>query len=93
MENGIRLSDGTELDGCGAGWADGNLWIYPEGITMKEAAALFLEETKTAVIEHVRDGQTMRYEGFTDCWMLNATPWGVRVMMTGGTPAADAAET
>lgn len=79
-EREIVLADGTRIPGCGAGMADGNLWIYPE-MTMKEAAALFLEEEKTRSILYRRSGETIVYTGFTECIMLNAVPGGIRVLL------------
>lgn len=87
-ERTITLADGTVIH-CGAGYADGYLWIYPE-MTMREAAGLFLDEEKTAVILYARDGMTTRYEGFTECVLMNAVPGGVRIQMTGGQAAAEA---
>lgn len=78
----IMLNDGTVLSGCGAGYADGTLWIYPE-MTMKEAAPLFLDEEKTAAIIYRRDDEAVRYTGFTDCILMNAVPGGLRIQMTG----------
>lgn len=79
-EREIILADGTRIPGCSAGLADGNLWIYPE-MTMKEAAALFLEEGKTNSILYRRSGEHIVYTGYTECIMLNAVPGGVRVLL------------
>lgn len=81
-EKTITLADGTVIDGCGAGYADGDLWIYPE-MTMKEAAGLFLEEEKTQTIVYSRGGEVITYIGFTDCIMMNVVPGGLRIMLTG----------
>ena len=79
-EREIVLADGTRIPGCGAGMADGQLWIYPE-MTMKEAAALFLEEEKTAEILYRRDGESILYTGFTECILMNAVPGGLRIQL------------
>ena len=52
-------------------------------MTMKEAASLFLDEEKTAVILYEFEGAVIRYEGFTDCMLMNVVPGGLRIMMTG----------
>lgn len=82
-EKKVMLADGTEVLRCGAGLTDGNLWLWPE-LTMKQAAALFLDEEKTARMTYIRDGESIVFEGYTVCSLLNATPEGVRIMMMQG---------
>ena len=70
-EQKLILNDGTEIPGGHAYLSEGKLWLMTFGseMTMAAAAAIFLDEEKTARIEY-EHSITDIYEGFTVCRML-----------------------
>ena len=54
-----------ELSGSEAGYADGVLWLYLEGLTLAQAFALLDDPANTAVIEFHYGEMVDRYEGMT----------------------------
>lgn len=66
----LILNDGTIIEDGEAGFADGALWCWMRGYTMAEAAAIFLDREKTAVIVFQYGEDEDRYEGFTECLRL-----------------------
>ena len=82
---GVRLilADGTEIEGGRAGYAGGFLWCRWNG-TMQEAAALFFDPEKTAVIRFQYGGMEDSWEGFTECTNIHMEDGQVYVCMTRG---------
>lgn len=66
----LILNDGTIIEDGEAGFADGVLWCWFRGHTMVEAAAIFLDREKTAVIVFQYGEDEDRYEGYTECLRL-----------------------
>lgn len=66
----LILNDGTVIEDGEAGFADGVLWCWFRGYTMAEAAAIFLDRKKTAVIVFQFGEDEDRYEGYTECLRL-----------------------
>ena len=67
----IILNDGTRLEGGEAGYSQGFLWIYLHGMTMMQAAMLFLNPEKTAKIVFQYGEMQDEYEGYTSCININ----------------------
>lgn len=66
----LILNDGTVLEGWNAGYNSGSLWCYGGGISMAEAAGLFLDPEKTAVITFQYGEMEETYEDCTVCRSL-----------------------
>ena len=79
-ENKILFADGTVLENCSVGFADGNLWIYT-ALSVREAAEIFLDAARTAEIAYTQGDYTQTYVGYTDPRNIDAIPEGTRVMM------------
>ena len=77
----LILNDGTVIEDGEAGFADGVLWCWFRGFTMAEAAAIFLDREKTAVIVFQYGEAEDRYEGFTECMRLMDDDGRVSVCM------------
>ena len=73
MDEGRRiiLADGTEIAGD-AGYSDGFLWCFLKDCTMIQAAAVFMDPEKIAVIIYRYGEMQDTYEGFTVCRVLSA---------------------
>ena len=82
---GVRLilADGTEIEDGRAGYAGGSLWCHWIG-TMQEAAALFFNPEKTAVIRFRYGEMEDTWEGFTVCINIHMEDGQVYVCMTRG---------
>ena len=81
----LRLNDDTILENASAGYADGALWITLTGMTLQEAASIFFDTGKTAVIVVEYTDTEDRYEGFTNCVNLWIDSDGiVRICMVRG---------
>ena len=67
--NGRRLilNDGTIIEGGEAGYDSGFLRCWISDFPITEAAQIFLNPDKTAVIVFEYGEMSDRYEGFTDC--------------------------
>ena len=79
----LVLNDGTVIEGGRAGYADGFLWCYFSGYTMPEAAAMFFDSTKTAVILFQYGEMEDEYDGFTVCRTITTDSDGnISVCMT-----------
>lgn len=61
----LILADGTRIEDGEAGYAEGFLWCYFGGMTMTEAAGIFLDAEKTARIRFEYGEMADEYEGFT----------------------------
>jgi hypothetical protein len=81
----LILADGTTLENCVAGYAEGFLWLYLTGYTIQQAAALFFDPAKTAHIVFQYGDMKDEYTGFTDCRTLTTNTDGqVSVCMARG---------
>ena len=81
----LILKDGTELENCSAGYADGYLWCYLIGLTLQEAAALFFDPAKTDKIIYQFGDMSAEYDGFTVCKSISDNGGGhVSVCMVRG---------
>ena len=76
----ITIADGTTLENCSIGLADGNLWVYT-ALTVREAAEIFLDAERTAEMAYTQGEYTQTFIGFTDPRNIDAIPEGTRVMM------------
>ena len=76
----LILADGTVIEGGEAGYSDGFLRCWFDGYTMQEAAQIFLDPEKTAVIVfELKDS----YTGFTNCRSISVSSDGlISVCMT-----------
>ena len=63
----ITLNDGTIIPGGEAGYSEGHLWCWFTGYTMQQAASLFFDAEKTAMIVFQYGDMQDVYEGFTVC--------------------------
>lgn len=61
----LILADGTTIENGEAGYAEGFLWCYFSGMTLTDAAAIFLDAEKTARIRFEYGEMADEYEGFT----------------------------
>ena len=70
---GVRLilMDGTVLENATAGSASGVLWCMIPGMTMEQAAAVFLDPNKTGHIVFQYGDMEDEYNGFTTCTALD----------------------
>ena len=73
----LVLMDGTILNDCSAGYADGHLWLVIVGKTLAEAAMLFFDPTKTARIQYDYGEMRDVYEGYTVCTNLSIDSDGI----------------
>lgn len=69
LKNGQRLilADGTVLEDCQAGLADGFLWCWITNMSMAEAAQIFLDPAKTRTIVFEYGEMSDTFDGFTQC--------------------------
>ena len=82
---GIRLilNDGTVIENGRAGYAEGRLWCYIQGLTMVQTAGLFFDTYKTARIVFQYGEMEDVYEGYTNCVNIQVNVDGlVSVCMT-----------
>jgi len=63
----LILNDGTVIEGGGAGYADGFLWLYFTGMTFVQASQLFCDAGKTVHIVYQYGEMENAYDGFTEC--------------------------
>ena len=83
---GLRLilMDGTILENATAGSAGSFLWCNVPGMTMAQAAAVFLDPEKTGHIVFQYGEMTDEYDGFTNCTALMETGGNISVSLTRG---------
>lgn len=88
MERELKLADGTRLGGCWVAHDAGSMWIYCDGMTMKEGAEIFLNHEKTArMVYIVGEGVQETFDGYTGCVMLNLAMDSLRIQMIRGADA------
>lgn len=79
----LILADRTVIEDGTAGLANGFLWCWFSGMTLPEAAALFLDPAKTNLITFEYGEMVDSYEGYTNCTNLSAGADGqISVCMT-----------
>lgn len=79
----LILADGTVIENGEAGYADGFLWLWFSGMTMQEAAGIFFDPEKTAVIVFEYGEMSDTYEDFTNCRSISVSADGlISVCMT-----------
>ena len=66
----LILKDNTEIENGEAGYSGGFLWLYFTGYTFAEAAGMAADPEKTGVIIFQYGQMEDRYEGYTDCRVL-----------------------
>lgn len=66
----LTLNDGTIIPGGEAGYSQGNLWMWFDGYTLQQAAAMFFDPEKTERIVFQYGEMQDAYEDFTDCTVL-----------------------
>ena len=79
QNHGLRivLSDGSVIENGRCGYSDGHLWCWLAGYTMPQAAQIFFDPGKTAIIVYEYGEMMDRYEGFTTCTTLMVDGDGV----------------
>ena len=80
----LMLNDGTTIENGEAGFASGYLWLWVPGMTLPEAAALFLDPGKTEKIVFEYGDMEDTYEGYTMCTHLSTTDGTLSVCMKKG---------
>lgn len=80
----LMLNDGTTIENGEAGYSSGYLWLWVPGMTLPEAAVIFLdpEKTKKVVFEFGEMSDT--YEGYTTCTQLSAVDGKVTICLAKG---------
>lgn len=68
--NTIILADGTILENCGCGYANGSLWLWFEDKSMKECFDLFIDPKITKKIEMYYVTEKITYVGFTSMLLI-----------------------
>ena len=68
----LILNEEITIEGGTAGYAGGFLWCYFSGMTLAEAAVIFLNPENTQLIIFQYGEMEDRYEGFTVCTNLAA---------------------
>ena len=66
----LILNDGTIIENGEAGYSTGSICLWVTGMTMQEAAMLFFDPSKTAVITFQYGQMEDVYEGYTRCVLL-----------------------
>ena len=66
----LILADGTRIEDGTAGYADGFLWCYLQGLSMMEAGALFFDPAKTSEIIFEYGEMQDVYHGMTQCRII-----------------------
>ena len=77
------MNDGTIVNG-NAGETDGFLWLWMDGITIQEAAAIAFDKNKTRRIIFKHGEAEDAYTGFTVCVNIKANDGEIAVCMTKG---------
>lgn len=81
----LILMDGTTLEDGRCGLADGHLWCWITGMTMMQAAMIFLDPTKTGEIVFEYGEMSDTYENYTNCTNLSIDNDGkVSICLTRG---------
>lgn len=80
----LKLNDGTVLENCRAGYADGNLWLFLTGVSMQYASALFFDPARTVRIVFEYGEMQDVYEGFTKVTALIMDGDGMSVCLKKG---------
>lgn len=84
----LILADGTRIEDGTAGYAEGFLWCYLQGLSMAEAGALFFDPAKTARIIFEYGEMSDTYDGMTECRSIRMDPdRQIAVCMTKGAEA------
>ena len=76
-----RFSDGTTWENCNAGYADGFLWLYTDGVTLMEALPVVTDAEATETIVYEYGNMSDTYEGFTHLKMIQDRPEGCSVCL------------
>lgn len=66
----LVFADGTKMKGASCGYAEGHLWCWVTGLSMIQAAQVFLDSAKTDRITFQHGDSEDVFEGFTDCTNL-----------------------
>ena len=80
----LMLNDGTTIENGEAGYSSGYLWLWAPGMTMPEAAALFLDPGKTEKIVFEYGDMADTYEGYTTCTHLSTVDGKVTICLAKG---------
>ena len=79
----LIMNDGTIINGD-AGLADGFLWLWMQGVTMQEAAAIAFDKSKTRRIIFKHGEAEEVYTGYTVCTNIKANNGETAVCMVKG---------
>lgn len=63
----LVFADGTKMEGASCGYAEGNLWCWVTGLSMIQAAQVFLDSAKTDRITYQHGDSEDVFEGFLEC--------------------------
>lgn len=63
----LILMDGSVIENGQCGYSNGCLWCWVTGMTMLQAAQLFLDPTKTSRIVFEYGEMSDTYDNFTSC--------------------------
>ena len=66
----LIFEDGTTIVGGSCGYAEGYLWCWVTGMTMLQAAQVFLDPAKTGRITFQHGDSEDVFEGYTNCTNL-----------------------
>ena len=80
----LMLNDGTTIENGDAGYSSGYLWMWVPEMTMPEAASIFFDPEKTALIRFQYGDMEDTYEGYTMCTHLSTTDGTLSVCMKKG---------
>lgn len=80
----LILADGTTIENGEAGYSSGYLWLWMPGMTLPEAAGIFLDPEKTKKVTFEYGEMADTYEGYTTCTHLSVTDGKVTVCMSKG---------
>lgn len=77
----IILADETTYENSDAGYADGSLWLYLNGVSMIEAWPGVVDPEKTATIIYEFGEDSITYTGYTSIQIIMATETGCKVCL------------
>lgn len=80
----ITLMDGTVFEGGRVALADGFLWLWIPGITIKSATDFVFDPEKMGEIRYQHGETENIYEGYTDVLHLMTNPDDISICMVKG---------
>lgn len=81
----LVMADGTRIEDGEAGFSDGFLWLWFDGYTIQQAAAISFDQEKTKHIVFEYGENQDEYNGYINCRTLSIDAGGkLSVCMTKG---------